>query len=335
MPAATSRRCAWVSPRKRPAGERGEHDARSRAAPSRTRPGPAGSRRAPSRRRAPRRRRRPRTSASCGAGRWSSPAADPERAPTPSSSLPSSCTRPSRRRSCRCAERLRRRSSVYTPIVAATPRAGASCTGPWPIAEQRQSGDDDADPGGAQRAEVVAEQHHPADRGEECAAAAGDRVAHREVAVVVGPRQPDERRRRGRARWRRRTTSPPPASPPMATNTDAGQHTGDEEDAPQRQPPITALLDQQVPPGVQHRGGQREQRRSEHAASVASTTRRSWRSRRLEFRCHVPTAVRPMHCARSRSSATTPTWPPVRCSSPSAGPGCCARRASTRACRAG
>ena len=42
--------------------------------------------------------------------------------------------------------------------------------------------------------------------------------------------------------------------------------------------------------------------------------------------CPAPTAAPPTSCARSPSSATSPRWPPARCSSPSAAPGCCARR---------
>ena len=51
--------------------------------------------------------------------------------------------------------------------------------------------------------------------------------------------------------------------------------------------------------------------------------------------CPAPTAAPPTSCARSRSSATSRRWPTARASCRSAGPACCARRASTTTCRAG
>ena len=115
----------------------------------------------------------------------------------------------------------------------------------------------------ASGAEVIAEQDDAADRREQRTAAPSHRVDEREVTMVVGAGQEPavrqvDRTRRPRPRSRLGQADRRPRS------TRRGRHTGDEELRPQRDEPITALLDGQVPPGVEDRGAESEEGCGEH-----------------------------------------------------------------------
>ena len=110
--------------------------------------------------------------------------------------------------------------------------------------QQEQPADDHRHPDGLAGAEVVAEQHDPTDRRQRRAAATGQRVAHREVAVRVG---------QGEQPQVRQVDEPAEHRPAVA----AGRH---------------ARHDARAPPAAR--------RRSPRSRRTAPTARRTGRPRR-------------------------------------------------------
>ena len=157
--------------------------------------------------------------------------------------------------------------TVYTPIVTPTPRASSTCTRSAPAASTTIPAATVSRPTPPSTTEVVAEQQDPAEPGQRGAAAAGDGIGDREVAVVV---RGGEERGVGDVRHRGQCGEAPRRRREVVGGDDHrdADDTGDEELTPQRDEAIGAALGAQVPAGVQQGRGEGQDRGDEHRAPV-------------------------------------------------------------------
>jgi hypothetical protein len=133
--------------------------------------------------------------------------------------------------------------------------------------QQTQTDDHDRDAGDLHQAEVVGEEQHTTDGRQRCAATAGHRVAHREVADGVRLRQqPQVRQVHHPAQRRPQVGDTGHAEQQMVPDGERqGQHAGHEELCPQHEVAIAGgPLGQQVPPGVDDGRSQREESGEQH-----------------------------------------------------------------------